>query len=98
MAVGEYIGDGNPDGTSLGSSATEKVSLYGVTPVVQPAGAALSATLSILAIPGASFVADAAATVSGVFAFTSLQMTNLIDALQEIRASLKDLGAHKGGA
>jgi len=34
MAV-EYISKGNDDGTSLGQSTTDKVSLYGVTPVVQ---------------------------------------------------------------
>lgn len=40
MAVGEYLGNGNPDGTSLGSAVTEKLSVYGVTPVVQASGAA----------------------------------------------------------
>jgi hypothetical protein len=35
MAV-EYLGSGSPDGTILGRNATtDKVSLYGVTPVVQ---------------------------------------------------------------
>lgn len=37
MAVGEYLGNGNPDGTSLGLSASEKISLHGATPVVQAA-------------------------------------------------------------
>ena len=41
MAVGQYLGDGNPDGVSIGSSTTEKVSVYGVTPVAQ--GAAVTA-------------------------------------------------------
>lgn len=36
MAV-QYIGDGAPDGTCVGLSATEKVSFYGETPVVQAA-------------------------------------------------------------
>ncbi len=37
MAV-EYLGAGSPDGTILGRNATtDKVSLYGVTPVVQRA-------------------------------------------------------------
>jgi hypothetical protein len=31
------IGDGNPDGFTLGASASEKVSFYGVTPVIQRA-------------------------------------------------------------
>lgn len=35
MAVGEYIGNGNPDGTSFGQSATEKISFYGATPVAK---------------------------------------------------------------
>ena len=39
MAV-EYLGTGNPDGTSMGLSASEKISFYGTTPVVQQASAA----------------------------------------------------------
>jgi len=34
MAV-EYLGSGSLDGTLLGRSATDKVALYGVTPVAQ---------------------------------------------------------------
>jgi len=45
MAVGEYLGNGNTDGTSLGQSSTEKISFYGVTPVVQRASA-VQATLA----------------------------------------------------
>jgi hypothetical protein len=36
MAI-EYLSKGNDDGTSFGNKTTEKVSLYGVTPVVQAA-------------------------------------------------------------
>jgi hypothetical protein len=36
MAV-EYLGTGNDDGVILGRSATDKVAMYGVTPVVQRA-------------------------------------------------------------
>lgn len=39
MAVGEYLGNGCPDGSSFGRTTTEKISFYGVTPVVQPAPA-----------------------------------------------------------
>jgi hypothetical protein len=39
MAVGQYLGDGCPDGTSFGQSATEKISFYGSTPIVQRAAA-----------------------------------------------------------
>ncbi len=34
MAV-EFLDDGNADGTTFGQSATTKISLYGVTPIVQ---------------------------------------------------------------
>lgn len=37
MAVGQYLGDGCPDGTSFGQSATEKISFYGATPITQRA-------------------------------------------------------------
>ncbi len=40
MAVGEVVSDGNPDGSTFGSSATEKISFYGITPVVQASIAA----------------------------------------------------------
>jgi len=43
MAV-EYLGKNAPDGTCLGLSATEKISFFGVTPVVQQTGAASSST------------------------------------------------------
>lgn len=33
----KQLSDGGPDGTTMGQSATDKVSLYGVTPVVQRA-------------------------------------------------------------
>ena len=39
MAV-EYIGNNGPDGMSMGLSATEKISFYGTTTVVQQSTAA----------------------------------------------------------
>jgi ApbE superfamily uncharacterized protein (UPF0280 family) len=39
MAAGEYLGNGNPDGTSFGQSG-EKISFYGATPVAVQASAA----------------------------------------------------------
>lgn len=33
----EYIGNGNPDGTVMGSASTEKLGFFGIaTPVVRP--------------------------------------------------------------
>lgn len=34
-----HLSDGNDDGTTIGQSVTDKVSLYGVTPVIQALGA-----------------------------------------------------------
>jgi hypothetical protein len=44
MAV-RQLSDGSPDGQSLGQSTSDKVSLYGVAPVAQRAGAAQATSL-----------------------------------------------------
>jgi hypothetical protein len=44
MAV-RQLSDGGPDGQSLGQSTTDRVSLYGVAPVAQRAGAAQATSL-----------------------------------------------------
>ena len=40
MAVVVQLSSGNDDGTTLGQSASDKISVYNVTPVVQAATAA----------------------------------------------------------
>lgn len=45
MAIGKQLSDLNTDGTSLGQSTTDKISLYGVTPIVQRSGAAQATSL-----------------------------------------------------
>ena len=40
----EYIGGNGPDGMSFGLSATEKISFYNVTPIVQATVAATTTT------------------------------------------------------
>ena len=100
MAAGKQLSDGNPDGTSLGQSTSDKISLYGVPPIAQRASATLSATLSLFGAygTGASFVANTSTTVSGLFGFNSTLATQLVDALIEIRAAMVAIGSHKGGA
>jgi hypothetical protein len=44
MAI-RQLSDGAPDGQSLGQSTSDKVSLYGVAPVAQRAGAAQATSL-----------------------------------------------------
>ena len=38
------LSDGNPDGQSLGQSATDKIGFYGTTPIAQAAVAATTTT------------------------------------------------------
>lgn len=45
MTIGKQLSDLNTDGTSLGQSTTDKISLYGVTPIVQRSGAAQATSL-----------------------------------------------------
>lgn len=89
MAAQDYeqVGYGAPGGTMLGSSATEKVGFWGVTPVVQPAGAA-QAALTLTTTTSSSPVG--LVTASGFVALFAL--------LEEIRASLVDCGIMKGSA
>lgn len=49
MAV-EFIGDGGTDGTTLGQSATEKISFFGATPVVQVAMTAVATATATTAL------------------------------------------------
>ena len=82
MEVGEYIGNGNPDGTSFGSSTSEKISFYGVTPVAQTAlsAAAVETTVAI-------------STTSEKWGYASSTQANAIVSLvNEIRAALVTLG------
>lgn len=79
MAVGEYLGNGNPDGTSLGSSTSELVSVYGVTPVDQ--ASAITAPLSTATISTAPW------GFSG-----STQPEALVTAVRSIITALKDFG------
>jgi hypothetical protein len=44
MAIGKQLSDGNPDGTSLGQSASDLISVYGETPVDQGAAVTTLAT------------------------------------------------------
>jgi len=71
MPIGKQLSDGNPDGTALGQSITDKIGFYGLaTPIVQPAHTN-QATVATTAI-------TAAATTTTPFGFaTSTQADNL---------------------
>lgn len=77
MAVGEYLGNGNPDGTSLGQSG-ELISFYGTAPVAQ---LTLSAACTTTVVS------------TGAFGFaTSDQAAAAIALLNDIRAALVTYG------
>lgn len=94
----KQLSDGGPDGTVMGQSTSDLIAFHGKTPISQRAAAVLTATASLFATTGASYVAQTSATVSGVFGLTSVNAAALFDALIEIRAMLVAYGLHKGGA
>lgn len=86
MAV-KYLSDQNPDGTTLGSSTSDKVSLYGVAPVAQRAGSAQAA------------VTTTAATTTSPWGFsTSTQANAVVSLVNELQAALVAIGVIKGSA
>lgn len=85
MTIARQISDGSPDGASFGQSTTDKISLYGVTPIVQRSGSAQAA------------VTTTAATSTTPYGFSTVtQATALITLVNELRAALVALGAIAG--
>jgi hypothetical protein len=78
MAIGKQLSDGNSDGTSLGQSATDKVSLYGVTPVAQRTSTVLASSL----LSASSYV-----TVGSNTAAIVLEISNALVALGAIKTA-----------
>lgn len=97
MAVRELT-DKNTDGSRMGQSTSDLIAFHGSTPISQRASATLSATLSLFVMTGASHVANASTTVSGLFGFNSTEMAQLVDFITEVRAWAVAYGLHKGGA
>ena len=85
MAIGKQLSDANPDGTSLGQSITDKVSLYGVTPIAQRTSA------------NQATVTTTAATTTTPWGYsTSTQANAIVTLVNELQAALVALGAIKG--
>ncbi|HEU4549617.1 MAG TPA: hypothetical protein VFS01_07965 [Rhizomicrobium sp.] len=78
MAIGKQLSDANTDGTSLGQSATDKVSLYGVTPVAQRTSTVLASSL----LSASSYV-----TVGSNTAAIVLELSNALVALGAIKTA-----------
>jgi hypothetical protein len=75
--------DGNPDGFSLGSAATSKVSFYGATPVIRTTATALTA------IATCTF----SAAFTGMWAFASSTVAKTLPA--RINQLVVDMGKLK---
>lgn len=102
------LGNGNPDGVSVGGATTDLVSLYGVTPIAQRSSAnqaavattaitapATTASISTAQYGYTSTQADAiSVAVAGLITRTSAQTT----LLNELRTALVNIGAIKGSA
>ena len=78
MAIGRQVSDGSPDGVSLGQSATDKVSLYGVTPIAQRTSTVLATSL----ISASSYVSVASNTAAIL-----LELSNALIALGAIKTA-----------
>ena len=97
-APARRLSDSNVGGTGLGNSTSDLISFYNVTPISQPASAALTATASLFVMTGASFVANTSSTLSGFIVLNTTLAAQLIDTIIAMRTALVNLGLHKGGA
>lgn len=86
MAVVEVLGNGAPDGLTVQNSTAEKLSFYGVTPIVQRVSADQSTfTTTLTQSTGWGFLTSTAGNAA-------------VALLVEIRASLVALGLIKGSS
>lgn len=75
MPIGKQLSDKNPDGTALGQSTSDLISLYGVTPVSQRASSIQAASVvsanSFISVTSnlAAFAAEVAATLTALGAW-----------------------------
>lgn len=86
MAV-KYLTDKSSDGWSIGQTITDKISFYGVTPVIQRSG------VSQVAIPSTGTLQFG---TSGVFGFSSSNAAVIPVLINEIRATLVENGLMAG--
>ena len=69
-----------PDGATMGRAATEFISFYGATPVVQPAGVTAASTYVV-------------STSVGIFGLdTAVAVTSLVSQVSNVIVALKALG------
>lgn len=97
MAAQDYeqVTYGGPTGAQVGKSATEKVGLWGATPVVQPA--ALTAQLSPITIADAAGTPDyalqALTTTSPYGLATAAEAITLLYVIQNLQVRMAEVEA-----
>ncbi len=74
------ISDGRPDGATIGASASEKISFYGVTTVIQPTSTAAVTTTG-------------ATSTTNAYGFTTAaQADAIVSQLNDVIAKLTTIG------
>jgi len=96
MAIAKQVSDGSPDGASFGQSATDKISFYGVPPVVQPTAAAQTAITD--SSGGAANPATGVAALTGTYNSTIIAnaLATIIAQTNAFRTALVNVGLIKG--
>ena len=96
MAIGKQISDLNTDGTSLGQSATDKISFYGATPVTQPTAAAQASITD--GSTGAAAPTNGVQPLTGTYNSTLIinALATIIAQTNAMRTVLVNLGLMKG--
>lgn len=100
MATYQYLGDKNSDGTILGTTTTDLVSVYGASPISQRSGATQAA------VTVSTITTAAITTTTNAYGFASTTQCNDLTAtvaaqtvlLNEIRTALVNFGIIKGSA
>lgn len=93
-----FIDDNDADGTTLGQTATSKVSFYGATPVVRPSGAAQAAITD--GSTGTANPATGVAALTGTYNSALLinAIATIVAQTNAIRSALVTVGIMKGAA
>lgn len=92
----QQLSKGAGAGVNLGQSTTDKIGLYGVTPVVQPAATAQSAvaTTAITTLATTPTATDIAVAVNSLIS----RLDALVTLGNASRSALVDTGVMKGSA
>ena len=100
----KQLSDGNPDGTTLGQSSTDKIGFFGATPVDRPDALTAQDTTITHTAPGTADYAIQNLTTTSPFGFVTQDegntvlkvVANLQTRLAQVEARLEELGLVTG--